>query len=65
MIESGKFPNKHGVAIIVNKRWKNKINWVECAGERVVELKQQTANNPGKRVLSAQWIPGPSSREKV
>ena len=26
----------HGVAIIVNSRWRNKINWVECASERVV-----------------------------
>ena len=36
VIESGKFTNKHGVAIIVNCRWRNKINWIECASERVV-----------------------------
>ena len=36
VMESGKFLNKHGVAIIVNCRWRNKINWVECASERVV-----------------------------
>ena len=36
MIKSEKFTNKHGVAIILNKRWKNRINWVECACERVV-----------------------------
>ena len=36
VIESGKFTNKHGVAIILNRRWKIQINWVECACERVV-----------------------------
>ena len=36
VMESGKFVNKHGVAIIVNSRWKNRINWVECGSERVI-----------------------------
>ena len=36
LIESGKFTNDHGVARILNRRWKNQINWVECACERVV-----------------------------
>ena len=36
VMESSKFVNKHGVAIIVNSRWRNKINWVESASERVV-----------------------------
>ena len=29
MVESGKFINKHGVAILLNRRWKNHINWVQ------------------------------------
>ena len=36
MVESGKFTNKHGVAILLNRRWKNRINWIQCACERVV-----------------------------
>ena len=36
VMESGKFMNKHGVAIIVNSRWRNKVNWVECVSERVI-----------------------------
>ena len=36
VIESGKFTNKHGVAILLNRRWKNQINWGQCACERVV-----------------------------
>ena len=36
VIESGKFTNKHGVAIILNRRWTNQINWVACVCERVV-----------------------------
>ena len=35
MVESGQFINKHGVAILLNKRWKNQINWVQCESERV------------------------------
>ena len=38
MVESGKFINKHGVAILLNRIWKNQINWVQCAGERVIAL---------------------------
>ena len=36
VVESGNFVNKHGVAIIVNSRWRNKVNWVECVSERVI-----------------------------
>ena len=38
MVESGKFTNKHGVAILLNRRWKNRINWIQCACERVVAM---------------------------
>ena len=46
VIESGKFANKHGVAIIVNSRWRNKINWVECASERVIATSISVNRNP-------------------
>ena len=36
MVESGKFANNHGVAILLNRRLKNRINWIQCACERVV-----------------------------
>ena len=36
VVELGLFNNKHGVAILLNRRWKNQINWVQCACERVV-----------------------------
>ena len=35
-IESDKFTKKHGVTIILNRRWRNKINWAEYASERVI-----------------------------
>ena len=44
--ESGKFTNKHGVAIIVNRRWRNKINWVESACERVVAASVPVSKQP-------------------
>ena len=28
MVESGKFTNKLGVAILLNRRWRNQINWM-------------------------------------
>ena len=33
IVESGQFTNKHGVAILLNKRWKSQINWVQCTCE--------------------------------
>ena len=36
VMKSGKFDNKHGVAIIVNGRWRQGINWFECISERVI-----------------------------
>ena len=33
---AGKFENKHGVAIIVNKKWKHKINWTKYISERAI-----------------------------
>ena len=46
VIESGKFSNKHGVAIIVSRKWKNKITWVECASERVVAASESVNKQP-------------------
>ena len=46
MVESGKFINKHGVAILLNRRWKNKINWVQCVCERVVALSISVNKQP-------------------
>ena len=36
VMESGKFDNKHDVAIIVNSRWRQRINGFECISERVI-----------------------------
>ena len=33
---AGKFENKHGVAIVVNKKWKHKINWTNNISERAI-----------------------------
>ena len=46
MVESGKFINKHGVAILLNGRWKNQINSVQCACERVVALSISVNKQP-------------------
>ena len=46
MVESGKFTNKHGVAILLNGRWKNQINWVRCACERVVAMSISVNKQP-------------------
>ena len=46
MVESGHFTNKHGVAILLNKRWKNQINWVQCESERVVAMSISVNKKP-------------------
>ena len=55
MVESGKFTNKHGVTTLLNKRWKNQINWVQCACERVVAMSISVNNQP--IVLMSVYMP--------
>ena len=55
VIESGKFPNKHGVAILLNRRWKNQINWVQCACERVIAASISVNKQP--RILVSVYMP--------
>ena len=45
-VESGKFTNKHGVAILLHRRWKNRINWIQCAIERVVAMSISVNRQP-------------------
>ena len=55
MVESGKFTNKHGVAILLNRRWKNCINWIQCACERVVAMSITVNKHPV--VLMSVYLP--------
>ena len=55
MVESGKFTNKHGVAILLNRRWKNRINWIQCACERVVAMSISVNKQP--LVLMSVYLP--------
>ena len=55
MVESGKFTNKHGVAILLNRRWKNRINWIQCACERVVAMSISFNKHPV--VLMSVYLP--------
>ena len=55
VIESGKFTNKHGVAILLNRRWKNQINWVQCACERVVAASITVNQQP--IILVSSYLP--------
>ena len=55
VIESGKFTNKHGVAILLNRKWKNQINWVQCACERVVAA--STSVNKQPMILVSAYLP--------
>ena len=55
MVESGQFINKHGVAILLNKRWKNQINWVQCESERVVAMLISVNKQP--IVLMSVYVP--------
>ena len=46
MVESGQFINKHGVAILLNKRWKNQIKWVHCESELIVAMSITVNKHP-------------------
>ena len=43
---AGKFPNKHGVGILLNKKWKNKINWTDCISERAFAVSITVSSQP-------------------
>ena len=55
MVESGQFNNKHGVAILLNKTWKNRINWVQCESERIVAMSVSINKQP--IVLMSVYMP--------
>ena len=55
MVESGQFINKHGVAILLNKRWKNQIKWVHCESERIVAMSISVNKHP--IVLMSVYMP--------
>ena len=43
---AGRFPNKHGVRKLLNRRWNNKTNWTDYISERAicsVNNRQQSA----------------------
>ena len=35
---AGRFPNKHGVRKLLNRRWNNKTNWTDYISERAIAL---------------------------
>ena len=55
MVKSGHFINKHGVAILLNKRWKNQVKWVQCESERVVAMSISVNKQP--IVLMSVYMP--------
>ena len=55
MVESRKFTNKHGVAILLNIRWKSKINWVQFECERVVAMSISVNKQP--IILASVYMP--------
>ena len=55
MVESGKFTNKHGVAILLNRRLHNRINFIQCACERVVAMSISVNKHPV--VLMSVYLP--------
>ena len=43
---AGKFPNKHEVGILLNKKWKNKVNWTDCISERAIAVSITVNSQP-------------------
>ena len=63
---AGKFENKHGVAILLNKKWRKKIHWTQYNNERAIATSsQQTADYTNECVLSPLGMRGPTRRKSV
>ena len=43
---AGRFPNRHKVETLLNKRWKNKINWTDYISERAMTVSISVINQP-------------------
>ena len=52
VMDSGKFTNKHSVAIILNRRWRQRVNWVECVSERVIAASISVHKQPITLVIT-------------
>ena len=48
---AGRFPNKHGVRKLLNRRWNNKTNWTDCISERPIAV-SITVNNQSVLLMS-------------
>ena len=57
---AGKSENNHGVAIVVNKKWKHKINWTSYIRERATAT---SATHPD--VYATQWMCRPACGEGI
>ena len=68
VMESSKFSNKHGVAIIVNCRWKKQD---QLGGLRKresdcsIDIGQQTTDNSDQHVHATHWLSRPPYREDI
>ena len=68
IVESGKFTNKHGVAILLNRRWKKSdqlgaMRMRTCGCD--VDLGQQETDRVDECVHAPQWMSRPSCRENI
>ena len=43
---AGRFPNKHGVRKLLNRRWNNKTNWTDYISERAIAVSITVNNQP-------------------
>ena len=43
---AGRFPNKHGVRKLLNRRWNNKTNWTDYISERAIAMSITINNQP-------------------
>ena len=43
---AGRFPNKHGVRKLLNRRWNNKTNWTDYISERAIAVSITVNSQP-------------------
>ena len=53
---AGKFENKHGVGILVNKKWRKRINWTDYIHERAIAT-SNLVNKQRVLLMSEYFVP--------
>ena len=50
-MSAGKFENKHGVGMQLNKKWRKRINWTDYINERAIATSNRDVRRGGRLAI--------------